>query len=78
MKKLQNIKSKSSINKYISKLNKLSNKFAFNNIDYLKENSLDNLRIDMNDEEVMKFEEIVRRDIFSKNYFLSLIDINNQ
>ena len=62
------------VSKYISKLNKLANKFAFSNINYLKENSLDDLKINMNDEEVMKFEEIVRRDIFSKNYFLSLID----
>lgn len=62
------------VSKYISKLNKLANNFAFNNIGSLTDCSLDDLKININDEEVMKFEEIVRRDIFSKNYFLSLID----
>lgn len=59
--------------KYISKVNKISNKLAFNNIDHLNYSSIDELNIDFNNEEIIKLEEIIRRDILSKNYFLSLI-----
>lgn len=66
------------VSKYTSKLNKIANKFAFDNISYLDNSSIDDLIIDSNDEDISKLEEIVRRDIFSKNYFLSLININNK
>lgn len=66
------------VSKYIAKLNKIANKFAFNNISYLDSNLIDALTLDSNDEDIAKLEEIVRRDIFSQNYFLSLIDINNK
>lgn len=66
------------VSKYTSKLNKIANKFAFDNISYLDNSSIDDLIIDSNNEDISKLEEIVRRDIFSKNYFLSLININNK
>ena len=66
------------ISKYISKLNKIANKLALENIAYLDNHSIDELDIDYNNEDISKLEEIVRRDIFSKNYFLSLININNK
>jgi len=65
------------ITRYISKLNKISNKLALENINYLKNNWLDNLVINMESEDIINLEEIVRRDIVSKNYFLSLIDIKS-
>ena len=66
------------ISKYISKLNKIANKLALENISYLDNHSIDELDIDYNNETISKLEEIVRRDLFSKNYFLSLININNK
>ena len=61
------------VSKYISKINKIANNMAFNNLNYLDNNSIDDLKFDCNDINFTKLEEVVRRDIFSKNYFLSLI-----
>ena len=66
------------ISKYISKLNKIAHTLALENISYLDNHSIDELDIDYNNETISKLEEIVRRDLFSKNYFLSLININNK
>ena len=63
--------------KYISKVNKIANKLAFEHINEIETVSLDNLIIDFNSEEIIKLEEIIRRDILSKNYFLSLISNNS-
>lgn len=62
--------------KYVSKVNKISNKLACNNINYANTYLMDNLNVDFNNEEIIKLEEIIRRDILSKNYFLSLIKNN--
>lgn len=65
------------VSKYISKLNKISNELALNNINYLDIDLIDNLTINYDNEDIIKLEEIVRKDIFSKNYFLSLINTDN-
>jgi hypothetical protein len=61
--------------KYISKLNKISNQLALDNVDFLDVSTIDNLNLN-NNEDIIKLEKIIRRDIFSKNYFLSLINMN--
>lgn len=66
------------VSKYISKLNKISNKLAYNNLNYLKTNNIDNLVIEDNNMDIANLEEIVRKDIFSKSLFLSLIQVNDK
>jgi len=66
------------VSKYISKLTEIANSLAYNNINYLEVNLLDDLTINYDNEDVIKLQEIVRREIFSKNYFLSLINISNK
>lgn len=63
------------VNKYISLLTDLSNTFAYNNIDY-DTDLIDEIKINLNDKDIVKLEEKVRKDIFCKNCFLSLINAN--